>query len=829
MKRAFAENLGKLGIMTATSSPTTQDRPLNLDLPISGMTCAACSTRLEKVLNRLSGVSATVNLPGEKALVRIDAAAMNAGDVSAEEVIAAVRKAGFDVPQATMDLAISGMTCAACATRLEKVLNRQPGIEANVNLATERAHLVYQPGMADIEHIADVVKKAGFAASGVGADAREQARERRAETWQRELRLFGIAALLTLPLLAQMPMMFGAEGHQDWLPRWLQWLLATPVQFWIGARFYRGAWSSLRGGGANMDVLVVLGTSMAWLYSTIVTVFGLHQQHVYFEASAMVITLVLLGKLLEARAKARTGEALDALLRLQPKMAYVERDGEIVAVPADTLRAGDEFVLRPGDATPVDGEVLRGSSSLNEAMLTGESMPVNKQAGDRVYAATLNGDGVLYCRATQVGGGTFLAGIIRLVEQAQGSKAPVQRLADRISAVFVPTVLAIAVVTFLVWWLVIGNFTMALISAVSVLVIACPCALGLATPTAIMVGTGQGARVGMLIKNAEALERAEKMAVLAVDKTGTLTKGEPVVTDVLLAPPWTREHLLAFAAALEQGSAHPIAAAIVAEARHGLTALPEAADAVTLAGKGLVGRVDGRLVALGSPAFLRERGITVDESTWRHLMEAGKTLVLVAVDDTYAGTIAVADTIRDDSAAAVARLKARGVRVVMLTGDNEATAASIAAQTGIGEWRAGVLPADKADAVRALGGADGLVGMAGDGINDAPALAAADVSFAIGVGADVAVEAADITLVRNSLHGVVDAVALSHATLSKIRQNLFFAFIYNVLGIPLAACGLLNPVIAGAAMAMSSVSVVSNSLLLKRWRPERPAAEDVPG
>jgi len=797
------------------------DQPNTLELPISGMTCAACSSRLEKVLNRLPGVSATVNLPAEKAWVRIDNPGEGESVATPGDVIETVRKAGFDVPSATLDLAIGGMTCAACAARLEKVLNRQPGIEATVNLASERAHLRYQPGIADIAAIPALVKQAGFEASEIGADTREQTRQRRAANWQHELRRFWIAALLTLPLLAQMPLMFGADGHQDWLPRWLQWLLATPVQFWIGARFYRGAWASLRGGGANMDVLLVLGTSMAWLYSTIVTFFGLHQQHVYFEASAMVITLVLLGKLLEARAKARTGEALDALLRLQPKMAYVERDGEIIAVPVDTLRPGDAFVLRPGDAVPVDGEVTSGSSSLNEAMLTGESMPVAKQPGDAVYAATLNGDGMLHCRATQVGSHTFLAGIIRLVEQAQGSKAPVQRLADRISAVFVPTVLAIAVVTFLVWWLVIGNFPSALISAVAVLVIACPCALGLATPTAIMVGTGLGARAGMLIKNAEALERAEKMTVLAVDKTGTLTQGEPVVTDVLPFPPWTTGELLRYAAALEQGSAHPIATAIVTEARRHLETLPLATEALTLAGKGLLGRSDDRLVTLGTPDFLNERGVTINSLAWRQLQEAGKTLVLVAVDGDYAGTIAVADAVREDSAAAVARLRRRGVRVVMLTGDNEATAATIAARTGIEEWRAGVLPGDKADAVKALAGSDGLVGMAGDGINDAPALAAADVSFAIGVGADVAVEAADITLVRNSLFGVVDAIDLSHATLAKIRQNLFFAFIYNVLGIPLAACGLLNPVVAGAAMALSSVSVVSNSLLLKRWRPER--------
>ncbi|NLF54884.1 MAG: copper-translocating P-type ATPase [Thauera phenolivorans] len=729
----------------------------------------------------------------------------------------------------TLELAIEGMTCAACSTRLEKVLNRLPGVEASVNLATERATLRFAPGALSVDAAAAAVERAGFRAIEASARAREEARARHAQEWRRELRHFWIAALLTLPLAAQMPAMFGggwaAEGHHDLVPRWLQLLLATPVQFWLGARFYRGAWASLRGGGANMDVLVALGTSMAYGYSLVVTLAGRHDLHVYFEASAMIITLILLGKLLEARAKARTTAALDALLRLQPRMARVERGGELVEVPVEQLRPGDAFVLRPGDAVPVDGLVERGESALDEAMLTGESLPVDKRAGDAVYAATINGEGLLRCRATGVGASTLLAGIIRLVEQAQGSKAPVQRLADRIAAVFVPVVVAIAALTLAGWWLWSGNFQQALINAVAVLVIACPCALGLATPTAIMVGTGQGARAGMLVKNAEALELAERLEVLALDKTGTLTEGRPAVTDVVAAEGWERTELLALAAALEQGSAHPIAQAVVAAARDGSGFVPAAGTARAVGGKGLEGRVGegeaAREVLLGSPAFLAERSIAIDDEAVATLASAGKTLVAVAVDRRFAGLIAVADRVRADSAEAVRRLRARGIRVVMLTGDHPATAAAIAAQTGVSEWRAGVLPGDKAAAVRELGAGGARVGMAGDGINDAPALAAADVSFAIGVGADVAVEAADITLVRNSLLGVVDAIELSRATLSKIRQNLFFAFIYNVLGIPLAAAGMLNPVIAGAAMAMSSVSVVSNSLLLKRWKPRR--------
>ncbi|MBN8441508.1 MAG: copper-translocating P-type ATPase [Thauera sp.] len=729
----------------------------------------------------------------------------------------------------TLELAISGMTCAACSTRLEKVLNRLPDVEATVNLATERATLRYPHGALTVEAAKAAVERAGFAATETGALQREQTRARHEAEWRLELRHFWIAALLTLPLAAQMPAMFGwwplAEGQHDLVPRWIQLLLATPVQFWIGARFYRGAWASLRGGSANMDVLVVLGTSMAYFYSLAVTLADRHDLHVYFEASATIITLILLGKLLEARAKARTTAALDALLRLQPKMARIERDGVLVEVAVDTLQPGDAFVLRPGDAVPVDGVVDSGTSAVNEAMLTGESLPIDKRAGDKVYAATLNGDGVLRCRATGVGASTMLAGIIRLVEQAQGSKAPVQRLADRIAAVFVPVVVVIALLTFAGWWLSSGEFQQALINAVAVLVIACPCALGLATPTAIMVGTGQGARAGMLVKNAEALELAERIKVLAVDKTGTLTEGQPAVTEVRAAEGFTPDGVLALAAALEQSSAHPIAAAVVTAAKEAGVALAETEEVRAVGGKGVEGRVrtaEGwRAVVLGSPGFIAEQGASVPEAMLSELTAAGRSLVAVACDGRFAGLIGVADRVREDSAAAVARLQGKGLRVVMLTGDHPATAAAIAAQTGIVDWRAGVLPGDKAAAVQALGAQGERVGMAGDGINDAPALAAADVSFAIGVGADVAVEAADITLVRNSLHGVADAIDLSRATLSKIRQNLFFAFIYNVLGIPLAAAGMLNPVIAGAAMAMSSVSVVSNSLLLKRWRPGR--------
>ncbi|MCG2579077.1 cadmium-translocating P-type ATPase [Dechloromonas sp. XY25] len=709
-----------------------------------------------------------------------------------------------------VEFSIGGMTCAACSTRLEKVLNRQAGMQANVNLAAERARIRLS-GAADEAAVMAAVAKAGFVAELVDGQTREREKAEKLRIYQREIRRFWIAVLLTLPLVGQMLFMLGEHGHQNELPRWLQLALATPVQFWIGWRFYDGAYKALRGGGANMDVLVALGTSMAWGLSAVVTVFAL-PQHVYFEGGAAVITLVLLGKLLEARAKARTSEAIESLIRLQPKTARVERDGQWVDMAVDGLMPGDVFLVRPGESVPVDGEVVDGESSLNEAMLTGESMPVAKRAGDKVFAATANGQGALRCMATGVGEHTLLAGIIRLVGEAQGSKAPVQRLADHISGIFVPVVCAIALLTFVGWWAVSGEFAEALINAVAVLVIACPCALGLATPTAIMVGTGQGARAGILVKNAGALERAEKLAVLALDKTGTLTCGQPQLTD---SDPRrvTAGESLRLAAALEHNSEHPLARAIVAAYGDGAIAAVSGFQAT--AGMGVAGVVDGRSLRLGSPAW---SGLQ-DDTVVRRWQQEGKTVLCLREGETALAVFAVADALRPTSRAAVARLRERGIRVVMLTGDNAATAAAIAAQAGIEEFRAGILPGDKAAVVTELKAGGQLVGMVGDGINDAPALAAADVSFAIGAGSDAAIEAADLTLIRSDLLGVGDAIDLSAATLGKIRQNLFFAFIYNVLGIPLAALGLLNPVIAGAAMAMSSVSVVSNSLMLKRWRP----------
>lgn len=787
-----------------------------IELPIEGMTCAACAARIENNLNKLPGVHAAVNFTNEKVRVELDTGTTT----RPEDLVRSIEQAGFHVVPQSVQLQISGMTCATCSGRIEKALNKLPGVSATVNLATETARTSFSPGMVTVDELIAAVVRAGYGASEISDTSRTEEKARRLAAYQAELRMFWISAALTLPLVLQMGAMFSGM-HEDLLPRWLQWLLATPVQFWVGKRFYVAAWHALRGGSANMDVLIALGTSMAYLFSAVVTMLAL-QQHVYFEASAAIITLVLLGKLMEARAKGKTSAAIEELIKLQPKTARVERNGEIIEVDASTLVLGDIFIVRPGENLPVDGVVIEGASSVNEAMLTGESLPVGKQMGAKVYAATMNQQGLLKCRATGVGAHTQLAAIIRLVEQAQGSKAPIQRMADTISAVFVPVVVAISALTLVLTWWLAGDFVAALINAVAVLVIACPCALGLATPTAIMVGTGRGAQTGILVKNAAALEHAEKIQVLIVDKTGTLTEGKPAVTDIIAAGSTTEHDLMQVAVTLEQGSEHPLAKAVLERAAS-MNIRPDAvSDFSAIAGSGITARIDGGEYLLGSPKFVGGRGAAIDDTRIAVLQAAGKTVIAVAAvtDDVpeVLGYLAIADRLRSTSAQAVKRLQAMGIEVVMLTGDNPATAAAIARQAGITSYRAEVLPQDKAAAVEQTKASGKFTGMVGDGINDAPALAAADVSFAIGAGSDIAIEAADITLMRDDLMSAADAISLSRATLSKIRQNLFFAFIYNVLGIPLAAAGLLNPVIAGAAMAMSSVSVVSNSLLLKRWQ-----------
>ncbi len=715
-----------------------------------------------------------------------------------------------------IDLQITGMHCASCSARLEKVLNKLPEVAATVNIATEKAHIAFDPHQTDIADLIKAVQGAGFDAHPMRDFAAEK--QARATAYRQEQIQFFIAVLLTLPLLVEMLLMFA--GIHAMFPSWLQWLLATPVQFWSGRRFYTGALGSLRGGGANMDVLVALGTSAAYLLSCAVLLFNLNQP-IYFEASATLITLVLLGKLLEAHAKGKASSALEALINLQPKVAHVERDGVMQELAVELMKVDDVFLVRPGESVPVDGIVLEGSSSMDEAMLTGESMPQGKHPNDKVYAATINRNGLLKCRALAVGSHTQLAAIIRLVEQAQGSKAAIQKLADQISAVFVPVVLVIALLTFAGWWLSGNGFTVALINAVAVLVIACPCALGLATPTALVVSTGRAAQAGILAKDAAALERAHKLSVLVVDKTGTLTEGKPGVTDLLPASGISRDELLKTAAMLAQGSTHPLSRALLDHTRANQVTPAQAGGINEISGHGLRAEIDGRRYLLGSPAFAVSEGVAIDEQQIHALQQQGKTVNALACDGLLLGYIAFADQLRASSAAAVAQLAAMGIRVVMLSGDNQATAQAIASQAGIAEFRAEVLPQDKSAHVQTFKADKLIVGMVGDGINDAPALAAADVSFAMRSGSDIAIEAADITLMRNNLMSVVDAISLSRATMKKIRQNLFFAFAYNVLGIPLAVLGMLNPVIAGAAMAMSSVSVVSNALLLKRWRPSR--------
>jgi len=724
-------------------------------------------------------------------------------------------------PQA-LDLTLTGMTCAACAARIEKVLNRAPGVTAGVNYATETAHVEYDPAQITPDGLIEAVRRAGYDAKPAvdPFEAPEAAARDEALRYRRSVAVFALAALCTAPLLGQMAWMAISGRHDAELPAWVQFALATPVQFVAGARFYRGAFNALRGGAANMDVLVALGTTVAYLLSLAVWLVPLPGQHVYFEASAVIVTLVLLGKLLETRARSRTATAIRDLLNLQPPVVHRWDGAAFVDVPIRDVRRGDRFLVRAGDAVPVDGRVQDGESTVNESMLTGESRPVAKAKGSFVFAGTVNDDGPLTCEATAVGHATLLAGIVRQVAAAQGSKAPVQRLVDKVAAVFVPAVLAIALVTLVANGLVLGDWTAALLRATAVLVIACPCALGLATPTALMVGVGRGAQEGILIKNAEALEHAQRIGALVLDKTGTITAGAPTVDAIHLASGDTVDEALAIAAGLEGAASHPLAAAIRAYAGRQRVAPRDVRDVRIHPGRGVVGDSGGATLRLGSPAFLAAEGVGFDPAAIAPWQAQGRTVVGVAVDARPIAWLTLSDPVRRGAPAAIARLRALGVRVVMLTGDHAATAAMVARDAGVDEWRAGQTPAGKREAIAALQADGAVVGMAGDGVNDAPALAQADVSFAMGAGSGSALSTADVTLLRNDLSAIGDAISLSRATITKIRQNLFFAFVYNVLGIPLAALGMLSPVVAGAAMAASSVSVVSNALLLKRWRPE---------
>jgi Cu+-exporting ATPase len=789
---------------------------VDVTFKVEGMTCASCAGRVEKALKSVSGVaSASINLATEKASVRV------APEVDTSSLYAAVEKAGYEVPSDTVSLSISGMTCASCVGRVEKALNKVPGVTGvSVNLATEKAQVTAVA--VSVERLIAAVEKAGYdAAIPVDAATAEKAPHGRLPLW------WPVAAsvLLSLPLFIPM---VGMPFGVDWsLPGWLQLMLATPVQFWLGARFYKAGWKALLAGTGNMDLLVALGTSAAYALSVyLLVVHGSEggMAHLYFESSAVVITLVLLGKWLEARAKHQTVAALRALESLRATDAIVRRDGRDLVVPVAQVRVGDEVVVRPGDRVPVDGTVVEGSSHLDESLLTGESLPVTKTIGDTVTGGGVNGEGMLVLRASAVGSDTMLSHIIKLVEDAQAVKAPIQRLVDRVSAVFVPVVLLISAATFVAWGLLTGDWQQALLNAVAVQVIACPCALGLATPTSIMAGTGVAARYGILIKDAEALETAHALDVVAFDKTGTLTEGKPAIVAVETLSRSEREVLL-LARAVQQYSDHPLARAVQAQAVRQDVPLSPASGAQALPGRGVRANVDGATVFLGNRRMLQEIGLEttgLEEAARRH-EDSGRTVSWLAIEkgSTFelAGLLAFGDTLKPSARAAVQRLRGMGVSSIMLTGDNAGSAQTVASAIGIDEFRAEVLPADKANIVAELKAGGKRVAMVGDGINDAPALASADVGIAMSTGTDVAIHSAGITLMRGDPALVADAIDISKKTYRKIQQNLGWAFIYNLIGIPLAALGYLNPVIAGAAMAFSSVSVVSNALLLRRWKP----------
>ncbi|MFC5471063.1 heavy metal translocating P-type ATPase [Cohnella suwonensis] len=733
-------------------------------------------------------------------------------------------------------LFITGMTCAACANRIEKGLGKLEGVsQATVNLALETAQVQYRLETVSVEDLIRKVEQLGYGAKPKEERA-ELAAEERGEERKRTVRRYALklaaSAALSLPLLWAMVGHFSFTSG-IWVPElfmnaWFQLALATPVQFIVGWPFYVGAYKALRNGSANMDVLVALGTSAAYFYSlylTIDTIGGhAHGVELYYETSSVLITLILLGKLFETMAKGRSSEAIKSLMGLRAKTALVVRDGAEISVPLEEVTTGDVVLVKPGEKIPVDGDVLEGVSAVDESMITGESIPVEKRARDKVIGATVNANGMLRIRATQVGGETVLSQIIRVVEEAQGSKAPIQRVADVISGIFVPIVVGIAIVVFLVWQFVIdsGNFSGALEKAIAVLVIACPCALGLATPTSIMAGSGRSAELGILFKGGEHLEATHRVNVVVLDKTGTVTKGKPELTDIEIADGADEDgRLLARFAAAERRSEHPLAEAIVSGiAARGVTA-PEAEAFQAIPGYGVQATVEGRELLVGTRKLMNERGVDISaaEAGMLELEQQGKTAMLAAVDGRYAAMVAVADTIKETSKEAVAKLLASGIRVVMITGDNERTAQAIARQAGIDEVVAEVLPEGKAREVRKLQEAGNVVAMVGDGINDAPALATADIGMAVGTGTDVAMEAADVTLMRGDLNAIPDAIGMSRKTMRNIKQNLFWALAYNVVGIPVAASGFLEPWLAGAAMALSSVSVVLNALRLQRAKP----------
>ncbi|PEA13011.1 copper-translocating P-type ATPase [Bacillus thuringiensis] len=794
------------------------------NLQISGMTCASCANRIEKGLKKVEGVhEANVNFALEKTKIMYDPTKTNPQQFKEK-----VESLGYGIVSDKAEFTVSGMTCAACANRVEKRLNKLDGVnKATVNFALESATVDFNPDEVNVNEMKSAITKLGYKLE-VKPDDQDASTDHRLQEIERQKKKFIISFILSFPLLWAMVSHFSFTSFiylPDMLMNpWVQLALATPVQFIIGGQFYVGAYKALRNKSANMDVLVALGTSAAYFYSVYLSIQSIgsseHMTDLYFETSAVLITLIILGKLFEAKAKGRSSEAIKKLMGLQAKTATVVRDGTEIKILIEEVVAGDIVYVKPGEKIPVDGEIVEGKSAIDESMLTGESIPVDKSIGDVVIGSTINKNGFLKVKATKVGRDTALAQIIKVVEEAQGSKAPIQRVADQISGIFVPVVVVIAIITFAVWMIFVtpGDFGGALEKMIAVLVIACPCALGLATPTSIMAGSGRSAEYGILFKGGEHLEATHRLDTVILDKTGTVTNGKPVLTDIIVADGFHEEEILRLVGAAEKNSEHPLAEAIVEGIREKKIDIPSSETFEAIPGFGIESVVEGKQLLIGTRRLMKKFNIDIEEvsKSMEELEREGKTAMLIAIDKEYAGIVAVADTVKDTSKAAIARLKKMGLDVVMITGDNTQTAQAIAKQVGIDHVIAEVLPEGKAEEVKKLQANGKKVAMVGDGINDAPALATANIGMAIGTGTDVAMEAADITLIRGDLNSIADAIFMSKMTIRNIKQNLFWALAYNALGIPIAALGFLAPWVAGAAMAFSSVSVVLNALRLQR-------------